>query len=182
MPQKNPAVARCVHPLFPFPGHMLYSRGLAGDPRVCIAQGTQLSWDRPFGSFPHPWMGWQLATTAHPPGLGMGGCRLCKSYLQLPHVFESPRNFLCSAHTESSAWSLSCSPGTCCPSEAVHHPAAWSQPSLPTPLGMFGRDPEGQVTHRTAASLQVQHCSTLSGRGHGIAPIPRDPPALGDAA
>lgn len=97
--KKTPAGARCISPLFPFPGHVLCSRGLAGDPHVCIAQGTQLSWDRLFRSFPHPWMGWQPAVAVHPLGLGAGGCRLCKSCLQAPHVFRSLRNFLCSAHT-----------------------------------------------------------------------------------
>lgn len=107
---------------------------------------------------------------------------LQKLFAAAPRIRVPKKLPLLCSHRECSAWSLPCSPGTCCPSEAVHHPAAWSQPSLPTPLGMFGRDPEGQVTHRTAAGLQVQHCSVLSGREHGIVPIPRDPPALGDAA
>lgn len=41
MPEKQPASARCVLPLFPFPGHTQCSKGLAGDLHVCIAQGTR---------------------------------------------------------------------------------------------------------------------------------------------
>lgn len=158
MPQKNPAVTRCVYPLFPFPGHMLYSRGLAGDPCVCIAQGTQLSWDRPFGSFPHSWVGWQLATSVHPPGLGMGGCRLCKSYLQLPHVFGSPRNFLCSAHTGRAL------PGAC-PAALGHAvlarlciiPLPGHNPASPHPWGCLGGTPRDKLL---TGQQQVCRCST----------------------
>lgn len=89
------------------------------------------------GAFPIPGAGGQLAANHHSASAGAGKGSLLA--LQKPFAaalsIQAPKKLplLCS-HGEGSAWSLPCSPGTCCPwhpTKAVPHPTAWSQPGLP---------------------------------------------------
>lgn len=157
MLEKNPtASARCVLPLFPFPGHHV-AGALLETPTCALLRGHSrtegsllgwavwelsplLGWER----------GWQPAAAAHPPGLGTGRqTALQKPFAAAPCIRLPEKLTLLRSHGEGGLPGASPAAlghaARSVPPRLCLIPPPGQSPGCPWghPLGMFGRDPSG---------------------------------------